>query len=80
MILSALIKVLNMLISFALALFPTYEPPHDSPQWSALSAANIVLPLDTWAMLSGATIAIMGCTLLIWAVMKVFNMVRGAGA
>lgn len=80
MILGALIKILVSLVSFVLALFPTYEPPKDTPQWSALSAANIVLPLDTWAMLSGATIAIMGLTLLVWGAMKIFNMVRGAGA
>ena len=80
MILSALIKILMGVIAFVLTLFPTYEPPRNTPSWAALSAANIVLPLDTWATLSGATIAIMGCTLIIWGAMKIFNMVRGAGA
>lgn len=80
MILTALIDILVLLVTGVLSLFPDYVPPLQSPQWAALSAANIVLPLDTWAMLSGATVAIMGLSLLIWAVMKIFNMFRGAGA
>ena len=80
MILGALIKILNILTAVVLAFFPNYQPPHNTPQWAALSAANIVLPLDTWAMLSGATIAVMGASLIVWGAMKIFNMVRGAGA
>lgn len=80
MILGGLAKILNLLLLGGLALFPNWEPPKGSPQWSALSAANIVLPLDTWAMLSGATVAAMGASLLVWVIMKALNLVRGAGA
>lgn len=80
MIITGLLKLLNLIVIAALALFPTYEPPKNTPAWTALSAANIVLPLDTWAMLSGATVAVMGAGLLVWVVMKAINLVRGSGA
>lgn len=80
MLLGGLLKILNGLVVVALALFPTWEPPRSSPGWTALSAANIVLPLDTWAMLSGLTVTVMGMGLTIWAVKTVFNAIRGAGA
>lgn len=80
MIITGLLKLLNVIVVAALALFPTYEPPTGSPGFTALSAANIVLPLDTWAMLSGATVAVMSSGLLVWVVMKAINIVRGSGA
>lgn len=80
MILGGLIKILQEMISTFLLLFPIWEPPRMSPQWSALSAANIVLPLDTWAMLSGLTVGVMGVGLTVWALKMAFNMVRGSGA
>lgn len=80
MILGGLAKILNGIVMAALMLFPNWEPPQGSPEWSALSAANIVLPLDTWAMLSGATVAAMGASLLVWVIMKALNLIRGAGA
>lgn len=80
MILGGLFELLKALIMAALALFPSWEPPKNTPSWSALSAANIVLPLDTWAMLSGLTVAVMGTALVVWAVMKAVNLIRGSGA
>lgn len=80
MLVELLAALLNGIVMAALLLFPNYTPPTGSPGFTALSAANIVLPLDTWAMLSGATIAIMGAGLLVWVVMKAVNLVRGSGA
>lgn len=80
MIIAGLLKLLNVIVLAALFLFPNYEIPTGSPGFTALSAANIVLPLDTWATLSGATIAVMGAGLLVWVVMKAVNLVRGSGA
>lgn len=80
MIIGGLLKLLNIIVVAALAGFPNWEPPTNSPAWSALSAANIVLPLDTWATLSGATVAVMGISLSIWVIMKAVNLVRGSGA
>lgn len=80
MILGALWDLLKVIVMAALSLFPNWTPPTNSASWTALSAANIVLPLDTWATLSGLTVAVMGSGLLIWVVMKALNLVRGAGA
>lgn len=80
MIIEGLIKLFNLIIVAALALFPNYRLPTGSPGFAALSAANIVLPLDTWAMLSGATVAIMFAGLSVWVLMKAINLVRGSGA
>ncbi|MFC6593089.1 hypothetical protein ACFP81_14545 [Deinococcus lacus] len=80
MILSALIEVVNLLIMAALMLFPEWEPPVDSPSWTALSAANIVLPLDTWSMLMGVTIGVMGAALGVWVIKLAVNLIRGSGA
>lgn len=80
MIIGGLLQLLNIIVLAAVSLFPTYQPPISSPSFTALSAANIVLPLDTWAMLSGATVAVMTAGLLFWVVMKALNLVRGSGA
>lgn len=80
MLITGLLKLLNVLVVVVLAAFPNWSPPTGSPGFTALSAANIVLPLDTWAMLSGATVAVMASALTIWVVMKAFNAIRGSGA
>jgi hypothetical protein len=80
MLLEGLFAFLKVFLTAALSLFPTYEPPLESPAFAALSAANIVLPIDTWAMLSGVTVAVMATGLLVWVVMKAVNLIRGSGA
>lgn len=80
MILSGLAALLVKLIQGFLMLFPAWTPPALSPEWTALSAANIVLPLGTWAMLSGLTVAVMLAGLSLWALKMAFNMIRGSGA
>lgn len=80
MILKALWAICKAVIMAALFMFPTWEPPTNSAAWTALSAANIVLPLDTWSMLMGATVAVMGAGLLVWVIKLAVNLVRGSGA
>lgn len=72
--------LLELIILAGLALFPTWEPPVNTPAWSALSAANMVLPLDVWSVCMGVTLAAMGAGLLVWVIMKALNLVRGSGA
>lgn len=73
-------KLIESIILAGLLLFPTWEPPTSSPAWSAISAANMVLPLDVWSVLMGLTLAAMGAGMLVWVIMKALNLVRGSGA
>lgn len=79
MILGGLIKMLVALVAGALSLFPSWEMPK-GPGFSALAAANIVLPLDVWATLMGLTLAVMAAGMTFWAVKFALNLVRGSGA
>lgn len=80
MLLTALLAIVVTLAKAGLALFPTWRPPTNSPGWTALSAANIVLPLDTWSMLMGLTLGAMLAGLVVWVVKLVLNLIRGSGA
>lgn len=80
MILGGLLAVCLFLIEAMLSLFPTYSPPVQTPAWAALSAANIVLPLDVWAACMGVTLSVMSAAGVVWVVKTVFNAIRGSGA
>lgn len=80
MILSGLAALLKGIVFVALAFFPSWTIPTGSPGFAALAAANIVIPLDTWAMLAGATITAMGAAGLVWVIKTAFNAIRGSGA
>jgi hypothetical protein len=79
MLLTLLAELVQVLALGLIAVFPTYTPPH-GPGFSALAAANIVIPLDVWSVCMGVTIACMGYAFVVWAALKAFNMIRGAGA
>lgn len=79
MILGGLWKILQAFLIVALSLFPTWEPPRLTPAWTALSAANIVLPLDVWSMLMGATVMATGAGLLVWVIRLAVAWIRGSG-
>jgi hypothetical protein len=79
MLTEALLMLVQALALGLVMFFPNYAIPQ-GPGFSALAAANIVLPLDTWAVCMGATIAAMGAAFTVWALMKAWNMIRGSGA
>jgi hypothetical protein len=79
MLLQLFLQFINLLVVGAIAFFPEYTLPA-GPALSALSAANIVLPLDVWSLTMGATVSVMGVGLLVWVVMKAINILRGSGA
>ena len=78
MILDALVNIVLTLVNAVLLVFPTWTPP-PSPGLTALAAANIVIPFDTFVTLFGASIAFTLASLAVWAVNWVLNKVRGSG-
>jgi hypothetical protein len=80
MITTALLTVVNVILMAALLLFPSYSPNIQSPAWTMLAAANIVLPIDVWVLTTGIAIAAMAAGLGVWAVKMIVNVIRGSGA
>jgi hypothetical protein len=79
MVVDALVNIILAIVDIVMAFFVPWTPP-DGPALSVLSAANVVLPLDTLANLFGVTLAFSLAALGVWGVMKVVNLVRGSGA
>lgn len=52
----------------------------ESPGFSVLAAANVVLPIDVFLNVSGVAVSVMTVGLAYWGIMKVINLVRGSGA
>lgn len=78
MLLKALAELIQILALGVISVFPTYTPPH-GPGFSALAAANIVIPLDVWSVCMGITVACLGYAAAGWAILKGYSMIRGSG-
>lgn len=75
MITDAILDMVEALIRLVLMLFPVW-----APDVGALAPVNVFLPLDwlAWALGIGWGMALAGLT--VWGVMKIANLLRGAGA
>ena len=48
--------------------------------FGVLAAANVVLPIDIFLTVGGLATSVMTVGLSYWGIMKVINLIRGAGA
>ena len=79
MITDAILDVLFGVVNGIISLFPTFSIP-PGPGFSALAAASIIIPFDTFAFWLGVTIAVGAVALAYKAIMVVINLIRGSGA
>ncbi len=77
MITDALLNVLFSVLGAVISIFPTYTIPQ-GPGFSAIAAANIIIPLDIWFFWLGVTITFTGIGLIYYGVLLIIRLIRGA--
>jgi hypothetical protein len=66
-------------VSAIVSIFPTFTIPN-GPGFTALAAANFIIPFDVLFFWLGVTLSVGIVGLLYWLFMVVVNLIRGSGA